>query len=320
MILSYSLRLLCLLTLVVGLVQAALQLVLSFNARFVLRRIEGVSSRRRERILYLLQIGPSLLAVLVAGGLCLPEYLRYEPTREPEPVGWITVLLAAAVSIWFGFALLRGLRIALRTLRFTRICRHSGRLVRHSGGAPILALAEPIVPLGLVGLFRPFILISVDMLEAGGLNAGALQVALDHERSHALHLDNWKLFSLSFVPRLPADRWQRHWQIATDWAADDDAACGDPGRSLLLAEALVRAARSVKPSHSPLICTALTSAEAGLALRIDRLLRPRRPSRSAGTSLVLGLAGLVFVAIGAAAIASPSIYSVSEHILHLGGF
>lgn len=326
MVLSYTFRLLCLLTVVTGAVAVALQLVLALNARSILSRLEGYAARRRERILYLIQIAPLLAALFVAGALCLPEYLRYEPTRATEPVGWVSLLLAGAVGLWFGSALVRGARITLRTLRFIQACRRSGHMVQQlSRDTPVVALAEPHLPVGLAGFFHPVILISAALLDDDALNSGSLAVALDHERSHALHRDNWKLLSLSFLPRLPdllrcSDPWRQQWQRSADWAADDDAVRGDPARSLLLAEALVRTARLVRNSGPSVLCAALTSAEAGLALRVDRLLRPCQDSGAAGSSLPLRLGALVLLALGATVVASPWIYGLLEQLLHLGGF
>lgn len=320
MTLSYGLRLSCLLLIVTGLVCVALQCILSRSAPVFLRWLEGAAARRRERVLYLLQLAPALLALFVAGALCLPEYLRHEPIHEAEPVGWITLLLAAAAAIWFGSAWLRGARLTMRTLRFAGVCRRTGRVI-DPAGPPILAIAHGSAPpLALVGFLRPFVVISADLLARGVLHPEALQVALDHERSHALHLDNWKLLSLCFLPRLFGDPWRSHWQAAADWAADDDAVSGDPARSLLLADALVRTARLVGPSSSAIICAALTRSERGLALRIGRLLRPRPASGSMGNSLLPGFAALVFLTAGSAAAALPWIYRFSEHLLHLGGF
>jgi hypothetical protein len=326
MVLSYTFRLLCLLTVVTGAVMVALELLLAVGDRSILNRLEAVSARRRERILYLLQMAPLLAAIFVAGALCLPEYLRYEPTGAIEPVGWFSLLLAASVGLWFGFALLRGARVTLRTLRFIRTCRRSGRVLQHlTSDTPVLVLTEPNPPVGLAGFLHPVILISAALLEDDGLRSRALAVALEHERSHAHHRDNWKLLSLSFLPRLQglfslSDRLHLQWQKSADWAADDDAVRGDPARSLLLAEALVRTARLVRTPGPSVLCAALTSAEAGLALRVDRLLRPRPDFRSAETSLPLRLGALVVLALGAALVASPWMYSLLEQLLHLGGF
>ncbi|HEX4309368.1 MAG TPA: hypothetical protein VHZ25_05025 [Acidobacteriaceae bacterium] len=320
MTLSFTLRLFCLLLVVLGLVCATAQTLFSLAAHSLLRRLERVTARQSECTLYLIQIAPLLLAIVVAGALCLPAYLRYEPTRETEPVSWLCLLIAAVVTFWFGSAALRGVVIVFRTLRFIRACRSSGHIVRISGDAsPLLALAEANPPVGLIGFLRPLILVSTDLLGTGGLHTDALEVALDHERSHAAHLDNWKQLFLSFLPQLPFDPWLRHWQKAADWAADDDAVRGDSSRSLLLAEALVRTARAIQIRRPSVICAALTSAEAGLAVRVDRLLHPHRSSRPADAFLHLGLAALVLLFAAATVIAFPGLmYSFFEHILHLG--
>jgi hypothetical protein len=320
MTLSYSLRLFCLLTVAAGVVCAALQAALSCCAGFLLRQLHAAASRRRERILFLIQIAPTLLAIFVAGALCFPEYLRHEPARATEPVGWIPLLIAASVCLWFGAALIRGLRTTLRSLRFAGACRDSGRLIPPIQGPPLLAAPQPVPPLALVGFFRPFIVISEKLLDSGRLDPEALQVALDHERAHHHHFDNWKMLFLCFLPRLPGDPWLREWRSAADWAADEDASRGDLARSLLLAEAVVRTAGLVRHSAPDVICAALTSADTALAVRVDRLLHPPSASRSAERSLVPTLAGLVLLTILSAAIASPWIYGASEYILHLGGF
>lgn len=325
MILSYAFRLVCLLAVVCGLVYAVVQFILSLNARLILRRLQPVSARRRERAFYWLQIAPLVLAAFVGLACCLPEYLLFEPTHEIEPVGRLSVILGAAAGLWFGSAVLRGLRITCRTLRFSRFCRRSGKILRHPGGGPpIVALTGQNPPVALVGFVRPCILIAADFLETGVLNNDALQIAFDHERSHASHRDNWKLLFLNFLPRFyrwsGSRFWYEHWQRAADWAADDDAVRGDRARSLLLAEALVRTARSVTGAGSNVLCTALTSAEEGLALRIDRLLHPRPETRSGRNAAPLGMAAGLLVVLSIAGIASPWLYRLSEHILHLSGF
>jgi hypothetical protein len=324
-ILSYSLRLLCLLLIVFGLLHASLQLVLSRCAPFILRRLESAPARRRERTLYRIQLAPALIALFLAATVCFPAYLRFEPTREAESVSGLCLLLAAAFALWIGFSLLRGLRIAVRTLRFAAACRRSGQLLQTCGATHVLAVAQTALPVALLGFRRPFILLSRDLLASGALEHDALAVALDHERSHAIHRDNWKLLSLSFLPRftfLLGDPWQTAWHTAADWAADDDAARGDGNRSLLLAKALVqtaRAARSAGRSAHPVIHTALTSAEAGLAVRVDRLLHPR-PAYTQPSPVLTGFTAAILLAAMASIAASPWIYPLSESLLHLGRF
>ncbi|HVT99680.1 MAG TPA: hypothetical protein VHE33_19425, partial [Acidobacteriaceae bacterium] len=289
MTLSWTLRLLCLLLVVTGLSLALSQLALALASRSILRRLDSLTARWRERILYLLQIGPALFAAVVAAALCLPAYLRGETNVESERVGILFLLAAALTAFWFGQALLRGLRITLRTLRFARTCRRSGQRLQHNSDIPLLAVPDSGPPVRLIGFLHPLILVSPSM---STLAPAALDLAIAHERSHAAHRDNWKLLTLSFLPRpLPGgDPWNRPWHRAADWAADDDAVRGDSTRSLLLAETLITVARAANSSRAPYICTALATADAALAVRIDRLLHPRHDLRSSGSSLLIGLA------------------------------
>jgi Zn-dependent protease with chaperone function len=326
--LSWSLRLLCLLLIAFGLLNAALQAGLARCAPFILRRLHAAPARRRERILYRIQLAPALTALFLAATVCTPAYLRFEPIHGGESVSGLCLLLAAATSLWIAYSLLGGLRIAFRTLRFTRACRLSGRLVQRCGPTPVVAVVRPACPVALLGFRSPLIIISTDLLADDRLSPEALAVALDHERSHVLHRDNWKLLSLTFLPRLTilfGDPWEPAWRAAADWAADDDAVRGDSHRSLLLADAIVRTARAARATPvlanpaAPLIHTALTSAEASLAARIDRLLHPH-PAPTRRSFVLPGMSAVILLVTLAAFAASSWIYSFSESLLHLGRF
>jgi hypothetical protein len=326
--LSYSLRLLCLVLIVFGLLNAVLQMLLTRCAPFILRRLESAAARRRERILYRIQLAPALVSLFLAAAVCIPAYLRFEPTQEAENVSGLCLLLALATGLWIAFSWLRGSRTGLRTLRFTRDCRRSGQLLQRCGATPVLAVPRTAYPVALLGFRKPVIIVSTDLLDPSRLNADAFAVALDHECSHALHRDNWKLLSLSFLPRLGllfGNPWQPSWQAAADWAADDDAVRGDLNRSLLLAEAIVQTAQAARAARvrtnavTPVIHTALTSGEAGLAARIDRLLHPRT-TLTKRSSFFPGLSAIVLLTAVAAIATAPWIYSVSESLLHFGRF
>jgi beta-lactamase regulating signal transducer with metallopeptidase domain len=320
MTLSYTLRLLCILVVVSGLALGCSQIGFALFSRLILRRLDASTARSRERILYLLQIGPALFAVFVAAALCLPAWLHGETNVESESVGSLCLLAAALTGLWFACTLLRGLRITVRTLRFTRACRHSAQRLRHNSDIPVLVIPDPGPPLRLVGFLRPLILVSPAL---GSLGTEAFDLALAHERSHAVHRDNWKLLTLSFVPRfdrlLPGSNpFAEPWQRAADWAADDDAAAGDSARSLLLAEALVTSARVANSAPPPYICTALTTADAALAVRIHRLLHPRRDPQPSRVLLLVALASLALFGAAALAGMSPLIYELCERLLHFG--
>lgn len=320
MTLSYTLRLLCILLVAAGLALAVSQIAFALSSGWIRRRLDSLTARRRERILYLLQIGPALFAAFVAAAVCLPAYLRGETNIQPERVSLLCLLAAAFTALWFGGAVLRGLRITVRTLCYARACRRSGRRLQHNSDIPVLAIPDAGPPLRLIGFLSPLILVSPALTR---LAPEAFDLALAHERSHAAHRDNWKLLTLSFLPRLDSllpggDRWNQAWQSAADWAADDDAVRGDTARSLLLAATLVTVARTASLGRVPYICTALTTADAALALRVDRLLHPRHDLRSSASSVFVGLAALALFGAAALATVSPWIYELCERLLHFG--
>jgi hypothetical protein len=325
MSLSYALRLLCVVTVVAGFVCAAAQVLLAIHAGWILRRLEARPTRSRERFLYLLQIGPALLAAFVALAVCLPSYIRSEPGDAPERVSALCLLAAALVAMWFALAALRGARATLRALRFARACRRSGQRLSGDQKIPVLAVPGCFPPIALAGFFRTIILVSSNLAgRAGSLEPGAFELALAHEHSHARHHDNWKLLSLAFLPRIDrllADPWKRPWKLAADCAADDDAVGGDPTRSLLLAEALLAAARAgnaVRGSRDSGLCSALTSAEAGLTMRMQRLIHPRFDPPASGSPFLPAIATVTLLAAISALAFSPWIYTVTEALLHLG--
>jgi len=318
MTLPYTLRLICLLAVVTGALHAALQGALAANARRVTRRLRGWPARQRERVLLLVQMGPPVAALLFAGAFCAPEYLRHEANHATEGVSWACLTAACAALVWFGATAASGMRVWLRTVRLTRACRRAATVVRRHAGIPVLAVSESEAVLALAGVRRPVILVSQALLGSDGLDEAALQVALDHERVHALRRDNWKLLALQFVPRLPGSDWLEQWQIAADCAADDDAAQGDVERRLLLAETLVRVARGAGPRRPPVLCTALTSGEAGLQERVERLMGDRAEARGTSGATIAAMAMIAAAALAAALSASPWIYGVCERILHLG--
>jgi len=318
MTLPYTLRLICLLVVVTGVVHAALQGALTANARRVMRMLRGWPARQQERILLCLQMGPPAAALLFAGALCAPQYLRHEANHAAEGVSWACVALACAALIWFAATAASGLRVWLRTVRFTRACRRSATVVGRHAGIPVLAVSESEAVVALAGFRRPAILVSRKLLERDGLGEEALQVAFEHERAHAQHRDNWKLLALSFVPQLPGSGWMQHWQIAADCVADDDAAQGDVERGLLLAETLVRVARCAGRRGRPVLCTALSSGEAGLRERVERLTGEREELPGTRGATIAAMMVFAAVAIAAAVSASPWVYEVCERILHLG--
>jgi hypothetical protein len=323
MVISYSLRVTCLIGVTVALLQVTMELLLWIGAPVVLRVIQSLPLRQRERTLYLVQLLPVIVSILLTGLFFLPHYVRNETNLAPEHVGRLCIVLAASLYVWWGARIVRGIRMVSRTILFSRACRLGGdHSVPLAPGIVIVSGQTPRV--ALVGLRRPFILISKSLLDKGGLDPLALQVVLDHERSHAMQRDNWKLLSLYCLPRLnlrlPGRKtWMQLWQSTAEWAADDDAVGGISSRALMLAETLVALARTPSTVGQQVACTYLVCEDTELALRVERLLH-RTPDMSLTQLYKTGLV-LCFVALCVAAVLaafSSAVRYLPEHLLHLG--
>jgi beta-lactamase regulating signal transducer with metallopeptidase domain len=331
MALSYLLRLACVAIVASGMIVVAVELLLWVAAKPVLRLLTPLAARTRERVLYLVQLAPSLVAVALIASVCIPGYVRNETNLAAESVGWICLLLVAAVSAWFVRSALRGFGIVLRTALFTNAWKRSAAVnPQPMNQARFIPLVKAAHPVALVGLLHPRVFIAKHLLDEGTLSPVALDLILEHERSHAVQQDNWKLLSLYCMPRLGltlpgGGTWLQHWQSAAEWAADDDAVRGDPQRALLLAETLVAFARNVASPAPALVSTAFVCGNTGLEKRVGRLidLSPIALSATASThpgqiSAALTLAAMLIGGAAAIACATPWLHDLSEHLLHLG--
>jgi hypothetical protein len=324
MVLSYSLRVTCLIGVTLALLQVTTEMLLWASAPVVLRVVQSLPLRQRERTLYVVQLLPVIVAILLTGLFFLPQYVFNETNPAPEHVGRLCIVLAASLYVWWSARIVRGIRMVGRTILFSRVCRLGDASGPLAFGAPIVTVSDQTPRLALVGLLRPFILISQSLIDEGGLDPLALQVVLDHERSHARQRDNWKLLSLYCLPRLnlrlPGRKtWMQFWQSTAEWAADDDAVGDSGARALMLAETLVALARTSSTVSRQIACTHLVCEDTELALRVERLLH-RTPDRSLTQLSKMGLA-LGFVALCAIAVSaafSSVVRYMPEHLLHLG--
>jgi hypothetical protein len=335
MAISYFMRMACVVLVAVGLTQAASELVLWAAAKPIFRLLAPLSARSRERSLYLIQLTPFLLAVGLTCLVCVPGYVRNETNLAFEAVGWPCLLLAGGVLAWFASTALRGLRVVVRTVIFSNACKTGGAgTLRALTRTPVVSLPDAGHRVALVGLVHPWIFISTDLLTDGGLSPLALDLVFEHERSHAVHGDNWKLLSLYCLPCLNfsltgGGTWLQQWQSAAEWAADDDAVRGDLGRALLLAQTLVAFARRLAGAPAPaMVSTAFVCGNKGFELRVNRLLELSPASaRGAGQALAVQDIGRLWAALtltamvlgGATAIAAltPWLHDLFEHLLHL---
>src|SRR5690349_21711410 len=73
------------------------------------------SARTRAEILFVMRIGPPVLAIVAIAAFMIPSYLIYEPHASGESVSWKLGLLATLSAIGVGLAIARGIRSWLAT-------------------------------------------------------------------------------------------------------------------------------------------------------------------------------------------------------------
>ncbi len=73
------------------------------------------SARTRAEILFVMRIGPPVIAIVAIAAFMIPSYLLYEPHDTDEYVSWKLGTLAGLSAIGVGLAFLRGVRSWLAT-------------------------------------------------------------------------------------------------------------------------------------------------------------------------------------------------------------
>jgi hypothetical protein len=318
--LPYSIRLLFLCLAAFFLVNLFAGLMVAALTNYAGRLAKWMPSRAGARFLLALRMAPVTMGCCVVGGLCVPSYLWMEPEAGYEPVGWVC-LLAAALAVAGGLLSgARAIRALVRSRRFLRQSFASPRTLSVGGQQFEVGIIESREPIfALAGIVRPQLIVAEQSMDA--FPSEELASALRHEQAHGDSHDNLKRFLMLLAPDvLPfvyALRPLEHlWMELAEWAADDRASAGNPGRSLTLASALVRAARiSVLPDPPPDLVTALLANGQDLSIRVDRLLGT--PAASEGAPRVMAfLAGTaVLIACGIPFMMRPATFSFAHGLL-----
>lgn len=216
-------------------------------------------------------------SAVAAAAFAAAAFARFEPRGREESAGIVMLILALSGLALLAGALVRLLRIHLRTRRVLRGWMASASPILLPG-APIPAFAVdaefPIV--AVVGIFRPRLILARSVIER--CSAEELDAVLAHERGHLLRRDNARRALLQSLPDvlawLPIARQiDRAWHEATEEAADDLAVETSASMRVHLASALVRVARLAHLSApvTDLPASALYRGEP-LEYRIRRLL------------------------------------------------
>ncbi|MFC5864875.1 hypothetical protein ACFPT7_21385 [Acidicapsa dinghuensis] len=270
------------------------------------------------------QITTHAAAFLFAVLLLLPHYLTTEVNHLSERIGGLSVGIAAFAAWRYLWAFCNGLCMYLRSIRLRAALTSANSFEHSATPATLLRSSKSYPPLAVIGLTNPTILIAETLLGPSGLRAEALAVALDHERAHLEHKDNWKLLLLHCLPSLgfqtqshptPMRLWLRY----SDWAADDEAARGSKSRALTLAESLVSCARLIPVEKPNYLFTGLATHEEELQSRIDRLLQtPPCTPGSANKKFLLFTVIAVLTVFAFVFAIEPWLSAAAEVVLHLG--
>ncbi len=323
MILSYSLRLVCLCFAFFFLAHATLGLLAWAAGPSAIRLAERIRPRTAARFLFALRLLPAALGILALFLLCVPSYLWLEPKASAERVGLLCITAAAAGAALWLMAAVRTLRAVIESLRFRAQCDRSAEMLKAAQKNDHVTVVETDYPLiALAGLFHPRVVISRSAMNA--LSPAELAAALEHERVHRASGDNWKRLLLRAAPEaVPFSRCfariEQAWLRFSECAADADATHGDEHASLALASALIEVARLGTARQVPAAVSSLVPDPRDLAERIDRLLLPQPPQSKyrLGTVVAVAATSLLVASLAAAMFSPSALIAVHELLEHL---
>jgi beta-lactamase regulating signal transducer with metallopeptidase domain len=223
----------------------------------------------RATLAFLRAISPVVGALLVAVGIVLPAFVRFEPPHDGEEVGFLLLLLAALGAVQILCVAFRLVRILHVSRTITTGWRQRARtLSRSDWGLPALAIDSGFPVVAVSGFLRPTLFVDSSVLES--CSSSELAAIAAHERAHVRRWDNLRrlLIGACAGPRSAA---AAAWREAAEHAADRSAA-STPSRALDLASALLKVAR-LAPVRS-FEATALSTILDGDALetRVRRLI------------------------------------------------
>ena len=238
-------------------INASATLLAAGCGRFCKPLLRKCSARTRAEILFVMRIGPPVLAIIAIVVFMIPSYLAYEPHKTDESVSWKLGLLATLSAIGVGLAIWRGLRSWLATRSLLKDwMAASTRVELEAIKVPTFILQHSFPIIAVVGAIRPRLFIASHVFES--LSQEELAAALAHEYGHLAAGDNFKR-SVMRVSRaalliIPCGRsLDRAWSEASESAADEYAAQKSSFVALNLASALVRIARLIPKGHRQIL-------------------------------------------------------------------
>ncbi len=237
------------------------------------------SARTRAELLFVMRMGPPVIAVIWIAAFLIPSYLVYEPYATNEFVSKKLGGLAAVSAIGVTYAIWRGLRswLATRSLLKTWLS-NATPFNLHGVDVPAFKLSHSFPIVAVVGTLRPRLFIAEHVLNS--LTNEELVAAVAHEYGHMAAHDNLKRSMLrasrAALLIIPCGRsLDCAWGEASESAADEYAAQQSSNVALNLASALVRIARLIPRDEHVVIPSSafLVGGEEtrGVKVRVNRL-------------------------------------------------
>jgi len=249
-------------------------------ARACKRILWRCSARTRAEILFVMRIGPPVIAIVAIAAFMIPSYLKYEPYSTKETVSLKLGILAGISAVGVALAFWRGLRswVATRSL-LKQWLNASTPIHLDTITVPTFVLDHSFPIIAVVGAIRPRLFIARHVLDT--LSEEELAAAIAHEYGHLAAQDNFKRsvmrISRAALLIIPCGRWlDRTWSEASESAADEYAAQRSAQVALDLASALVRIARMIPKGQRQTLPAAVSGFligedAPGVKVRVSRL-------------------------------------------------
>jgi Zn-dependent protease with chaperone function len=230
-------------------INATATLVAAGFGRIFKPLLRRCSARTRAEILFVMRIGPPVIAIVAIAAFMIPSYLIHEPHTTNEYVSWKLGTLAGLSAVGVALAILRGIRSWMATRSLLKEWLASSTPIEiDSINVPTFVFAHSFPIIAVVGALRPRLFIADQVLES--LSQEELAAAIAHEYGHLAAHDNFKRsvmrISRAALLLIPCGRsLDRAWIDASESAADEHAAQQSSLVALNLASALVRIAKMI---------------------------------------------------------------------------
>jgi len=261
-------------------INATATLVAAGMARACKSLLWKCSARTRAEILFVMRIGPPVIAIVAIAAFMIPSYLRYEPYATKEVVSLKLGALAAISAVGVALAVWRGVRSWLATRSLLKQWLKAATPIHLDAiTVPTFVFQHSFPIIAVVGAIRPRLFIASHVLDS--LSEEELAAAIAHEYGHLAAQDNFKRsvmrISRAALLIIPCGRWlDRTWSEASESAADEHAAQQSSQTALDLASALVRIARMIPQGQRPTLPSAVSGFlvgddAPGVKVRVSRL-------------------------------------------------